>query len=216
MMICIWTRSYFRKHLEETWNFHKLGTQSVSPHCLQNKECLQKSCSITYILYLAPGIWIEGELCSFMIWFLMKRLTFVLISFIFCAKLFFELSQGHAFLFYCLISSVLKLKGVHPSADESPYPKPSPINNCTLNASIDHSRKGIKTETLASHNGSRSSSSSYDGKLDNIMASVHNIGTKMSRLATLLHHHNICCDTKFTSLQTQLDQIQRNLEENEN
>ena len=62
--------------------------------------------------------------------------------------------------------------------------------------------------------GSRFSSHSYDEKLDNIMASVQDISTKMSRLASFLHSHNICCDTKFTSLQTQLDQIQRKLEEN--
>ena len=47
------------------------------------------------------------------------------------------------------------------------------------------------------------------------MASVHDISTKMSELASLMHHHTIYCDTKFTSLQTQLDQIQRKLEENE-
>ena len=46
------------------------------------------------------------------------------------------------------------------------------------------------------------------------MASVHELSTKISGLATLLHHHNIQCDMKFTSLQTQLDQIQRQLEEN--
>ena len=41
--------------------------------------------------------------------------------------------------FCCLISKKLKLKGVHPLEDESPYPKPSPINIRTLNASIGHS-----------------------------------------------------------------------------
>ena len=117
--------------------------------------------------------------------------------------------------FCCLISRILKLKGIYPSEDESPYPKPSPINIRMLNTSIGYSRKGIKTETPATHSGSRSSSSSYDEKLDNIMAFVHDISTKMSGLASLLHHHNICCDTKFTSLQTQLDQIHRKLEENE-
>ena len=117
--------------------------------------------------------------------------------------------------FCYLISRILKLKGIHPSEDESPYPKPSPINIRTLNASIGYSRKGIKIKTLASHSGSRSSSSSYDEKLDNVMASVHNISTKMSGIASLLHHHNIHCNTRFTSLQTQLDQIQRKLEENE-
>ena len=41
-----------------------------------------------------------------------------------------------------LISKILKLKGVHPSEDEYPYPQPSPINIRTLNASISHTRKG--------------------------------------------------------------------------
>ena len=104
--------------------------------------------------------------------------------------------------FCYLISRILKLKGIHPSEDESLYPKPSQINIRTLNASIDHSRKGIKIETPASHNGSRSSSFSYDEKVDNTMASVHDISTKMSGLASLLHHHTICYDMKFTSLQT--------------
>ena len=39
MMICIWTRSYFETFLEETWNFHKLGTQSVYPHYPQRRQC---------------------------------------------------------------------------------------------------------------------------------------------------------------------------------
>ena len=30
--------------------------------------------------------------------------------------------------FCCLVSRILKLKGIYPSADESPHPKPSPIN----------------------------------------------------------------------------------------
>ena len=87
--------------------------------------------------------------------------------------------------FCCLVSRILKLKGIHPSDDESPYMKPSPINIRTLNARIRHSGKEIKTETSASHCGSRFSFSSYDEKLDNIMASVHKISTKMSGLASL-------------------------------
>ena len=110
--------------------------------------------------------------------------------------------------FCYLISRILKLEGIHPSEDESPYPKPSPINIRTFNTSTGHSWKRIKTETPASHSGSRFSSFSYDEKFDNIMASIHDISTKMSRLTSFLHHHTICCDTKFTSLQTQLDQIQ--------
>ena len=109
--------------------------------------------------------------------------------------------------FCYLILKISKLKGIHPLEDESPYPKPSPINIRTLNASIGHCRKGIKIESLALHRGSRFSSHSYDEKLDSIMATIHDISTKMSRLAFLLHHHNIRCDTKFTFLQTQLDEI---------
>ena len=139
----------------------------------------------------------------------------MLISFIFCTKIVARTDSRTCIPFCRLISRILKLKGIHPSKDESPYPKPSPINIRTLNASIGHTQKGIKTETPASHSHSRSSSSSYDEKFDDIMASVHDISTKMSRLAFLLHHHTIRCDTKFTFLQTQLDQIQRKLDENE-
>ena len=109
----------------------------------------------------------------------------------------------------CLISRILKLKGIYPLADESPHPKPSPINLQTLNASIGHSKKEVKSESQPSHNGSRSSPSSVNEKLDSIMASVQELSTNISGLATLLHHHNIRCDMKFTSLQTQLEQIQR-------
>ena len=41
-----------------------------------------------------------------------------------------------------------------------------------FNASIGHSRKKVKTETSASHSGSRTSSFSFDENLDNIVASV--------------------------------------------
>ena len=113
------------------------------------------------------------------------------------------------------VSRILKLKDIQPSDNESPYTKPSPIKIRTLNTSIGHSQKGIKTETSAFHSGSHSSSSSFDEKLDTIMASVYELSTKLSRLASLMHYHTIRCDTKCTSLQTQLDQIQRKLEENE-
>ena len=119
----------------------------------------------------------------------------------------FEMVFYKCIPFCCLVSRIFKLKGIRSSDDESSYKKPSPINIHTLNASIGHRRKGIKTKTSASHNGSRSTSSSYDEKFDNIMASIHDISNKMSELASLLHHHTIRHDTKFTSLQTQLDQI---------
>ena len=117
--------------------------------------------------------------------------------------------------FCCLISRILKLKGVHPSDSESPYTKQSPINICTLNTSIGHSRKGIKTKSSAPPTGSHSILSIYDEKFHNIMVSIQDISTKMSGLAAFLHQHHIRCDTKFTSFQTQLDQIQRMLEETE-
>ena len=47
--------------------------------------------------------------------------------------------------FCCLVSQILKLKGIYPSADESPHPKPSPINLWTLNASIGHNKKEVKS-----------------------------------------------------------------------
>ena len=148
-----------------------------------------------------------------MIWLLMKRSIFALNIFYILHKTVIRTDSRTCIPFCCLISRILKIKGIHPSEDESPYPKPSQINICTLNTSISHSWKGLKTETPASHSGSRSSSFSYDEKFDNIMSSVHDISTKMSGLASLLHHHTVCCDTKFTSLQTQLNQIQRKLEE---
>ena len=45
------------------------------------------------------------------------------------------------------------------------------------------------------------------------MATLQEINTKISGLPTIMHPQHIRFDTKFTSLQTQLDQIQRKLEE---
>ena len=59
-----------------------------------------------------------------------------------------------------------------------------------------------------------STSYSFDEKLDSIITYVHDLSTQMSGLASLVHHRTIRCDMKFTSLQTQLDQIQRQLEKN--
>ena len=63
-----------------------------------------------------------------------------------CAHIFHILSKTaertaswNCVPFCCLISRILKLKGIHPSKDESPYLKPSPITIRTLNVSIGHS-----------------------------------------------------------------------------
>ena len=107
--------------------------------------------------------------------------------------------------FCYLISRILKLKGIYPTTDESPCPKSSLINMCTLNASIGHSRKRVKPETFTSHSGSHFSTFSLDKKLDHIVTSVHELSTKMTGLTSTLHHHSTRWDMKFTSLQTQLD-----------
>ena len=117
--------------------------------------------------------------------------------------------------FCCLILRILKLKGVHPSEDERPYPRPSPINICTLHASMSHTKKNTKQKSHAAQGSSSSTSHVYDEQLDNIMATHQEITTKISRLATIMHSQHIRFNTKFTSLQTQLDQIQRKLEEHE-
>ena len=117
--------------------------------------------------------------------------------------------------FCCLISKILKLKGIHPLEDEYPYLKQSPINIHTFNAIIGHNWKGVKQEGCAPHGGSSFSSHPYTEKLDNIMASIQDISTKLSGLASILHSQHNHFDTKFTSLQTQLDQIQRKLKEDE-
>ena len=75
--------------------------------------------------------------------------------------------------------------------------------------------KGVKQEGHAHRGGSSSSSYSYDEKLDNIMTSIQELSTKIPGLATIMHSQHIRCETKFTSLQIQLDQIQRKLEEDE-
>ena len=99
-----------------------------------------------------------------------------------------------------LISRILKLKGVHPSKDEPPYPRPSPINIRTLHASMSHTKKNTKQENHATQGSSSSTSHFYDEQLDNIMATLQDITAKISRLATIMHSQHICFDTKFTSL----------------
>ena len=89
--------------------------------------------------------------------------------------------------FSCLILKILKLKGVHLLEDESPYPRPNPINICTLNARISHIRKGTKQESHAPHASSSSNSHSYGEKLDNIISSIQDISTKLSGLASIMH-----------------------------
>ena len=117
--------------------------------------------------------------------------------------------------FCYLISKILKLKDVYPLEDEHLYPKLSPINICTLHASRSHTKKSTKQESHATPGSSSSTSHAYDEQLDNIMATLQEIATKISKLATIMHSQHIHFDTNFTSFQTQMDQIQRKLEEHE-
>ena len=128
------------------------------------------------------------------------------------AKTVDRIASRNCIPFCHLISRILKLKGVHPSKDECPYPRPSPINNCTLHSSMGHTKKNVQQKSHA--NSGSSNFTPYDEQLDNIMAALHEINTKISRLATIMHSQHIHFDTKFTSLQTQMDEIQRKLEEN--
>ena len=70
-----------------------------------------------------------------------------------------------------LILRILKLKGVHPSEDEHPYPRPSPINIRTLHASMSHTKKNTKQESHSTQGSSSSTSHVYE-QLDNIMATL--------------------------------------------
>ena len=65
------------------------------------------------------------------------------------AKMVEQTTSRNCIPFYCLISRILKLKGVHPSEDEHPYPRPSPINIRTLHASMSHTKKNTKHESHA-------------------------------------------------------------------
>ena len=107
--------------------------------------------------------------------------------------------------FCCLITKILKQKGVSTMEDEYPQSKQRPIKITTLNPIIGHSQKNVKQEGNVPQGDTSSSSHSYDEKLDNIMASKRDISTKLSGLTSIMHFQHIRFETKFTSFQTQLD-----------
>ena len=86
-----------------------------------------------------------------------------------------------------LISRIFKLKGVHPLEDKHAYLKPSPINIRTLHASMSHTKKSTKQESHTAPGSSSSSSHACDEQLDNIMAALQEINTKIFRLVTIMH-----------------------------
>ena len=103
------------------------------------------------------------------------------------AKMVDQTASQNCIPFCRLISRILKLKGMHPSEDERPYPRPSPINNCTLHASMGHTKKNVQQESHANPGSSNFTPHAYDEWLDNIMAALHEINTKISGLATIMH-----------------------------
>ena len=99
-----------------------------------------------------------------------------------------EWSASRNCLPFCrLISKILKLKGVHASEDEHPYPRPSPINICTLHASMSHTKKSTKQESHSTPRSSSSTPHAYDEQLDNITVALQEINTKISGLATIMY-----------------------------
>ena len=124
-----------------------------------------------------------------------------------CSHIFHILSKiakrtasSYCLPFCCLISKILELKGVQSLENKYPHPRQSSINIRTLNAIIGHNRKGVKQESHALHGTSSSSSHPCDEKLNNIMAFVQDISTKLSGLATIMHLQHTRFDIKFTSL----------------
>ena len=67
---------------------------------------------------------------------------------------------------------------------------------------MSHTKKNTKQESNATQGSSNSTSHVYDEQLDNIMAILQEITTKISGLATIMHSQHTRFDTKFTSLQT--------------
>ena len=209
-MIYVQMRNFLGMVLDKTWNSYPMETQSTFPLFLQNWV-------LTIVMFhnLYP-LSSTGYMNLGHALFLHDLISDVEINI--CAHIFHVLRKTVlrtesriCVPFCCLISRILKLKGIHLTTDESPCTKPSPINMRTFNASIGHSRKRVKLETSTSHSGF--STFSLDEKLDNIVTSVHELSTKMSGLTSILHHHSTQWDMKFTSLQFQSDQIQRKLEE---
>ena len=67
---------------------------------------------------------------------------------------------------------------------------------------MSHTKKNTKQESHAIQGSLSSTSHVYDEQLNNIMATLQEITTKISGLATIMHSQHIRFDTKFISLQT--------------
>ena len=110
------------------------------------------------------------------------------------AKMVDRTTSKNCIPFCRLILRILKLKGVHPLEDKRPYPRPSPITICTLHASMSHTKKNVKQESHATPESSSSTPHVYDEQLDNITTALHEINTKISGLASIMHSLHSCFD----------------------
>ena len=81
---------------------------------------------------------------------------------------------------------------------------------------MSHSKKNVKQEHHAPAGSSSSTSHSYDEKFDTIMVALQDLNTKLSGLTQIMYSQHSRLDKQLTSLETQMDEIQRKLEENDN
>ena len=135
-MIYVQMRNFFGNVLDKTWNSHQMGN-SVSVSSLPLKLRVL-TIFMFHNLYLLSYI---GYMNLGRALFLHDRISDVEIDI--CAHIFHVLRKTVLHTksricvpFCCLISRILKLKGIHPIDDDSPCTKPSPINMRTFNSSI--------------------------------------------------------------------------------
>lgn len=107
---------------------------------------------------------------------------------------------------------ILRLKGVPLPEDESPVTWPQQINIRTYNASKGHSSSAQKTPKQESEAPPTSLNS---GQMDDLMDQVKELNTKMFGLTSIMYTQHNRIFSKLTSFQSQMDQIQRKLEEDD-
>ena len=205
-------RNTFKENLVVSSNGKSLGLSSLSPELKLLTTIMFHNLyplSSTGYMHLGRALFLhdliadkEIDVCSHIIHILVKTAE--------------NEASRNCLPFCCLMTKILKLKGVPIMEDEFPQSKQRAINISTLNAIKGHVRKNVKQESTAPQDDTSSRLHSYDEKLNNILASVQDISTKLSGLTTIMHSQHTQFETKFTSLQTQLDQIQRKLEEDDN
>ena len=121
---------------------------SVASLCLELRQLTTIMCSNLYPLSSTGFINLDRAL---FLHDLISKVEIDVCSHIFhiLAKTVDQTASRNCIPFCHLISWILKLKGVYPSENESPYPRPSPISIRTLHASMSHTKKNPKQESPA-------------------------------------------------------------------